>query len=210
MENEPTLDPFGVFFSGKAVNNLRKDPDVGRRAKELVAKWKGCVNVAVTTGSNPATNAVNGSASSALTSMTTSALPPPVPAPPPEPPRPPPPPTDPAASVPTDMEISPGDSQEDDDDDGRNEEVNFDDFISAEMMERGEAAIRADGSKRGGDEEQARAKPTLDDRLKGTSLLILLLSITPNVMKRCKAFEAFLGDVAADAAGDMVVRNNIL
>ena len=51
------------------MNNLRKDPHVGRRAKELVAKWKDCVNVAVTGDEH--------------SSVLSQAPPPPVPAPPP-------------------------------------------------------------------------------------------------------------------------------
>merc|ERR1712183_1124296 len=60
-------------------------------------------------------------------------------------------------------EISPGDSQEDDDVD-----VNMDDFISAETMERGEAAIRSEreASRRTEEEEDEVMKPSLDDRLK--------------------------------------------
>ena len=82
-----------------------------------------------------------------------------------EPPRPPPPPTDHLdSSLPMDMEISPGDSQEDDDVD-----VNMDDFISAETMERGEAAIRSEreASRRTKEEEDEVMKPSLDERLKG-------------------------------------------
>ena len=66
-----------------------------------------------------------------------------------------------------DMEISPGDSQEDqDEDDG---DVNMDQFISAETMERGEAAIRREreSSRRTEEDEDEVMQPSLDDRLKG-------------------------------------------